>query len=78
MRWARTDFVVKEQNGWRLTLRPMERGLQRLEESPLEGHGMGRYWCYETHTAAVLAAIVWEVDPHTEPVGWVSRGGVRA
>lgn len=67
---------VKTENGYHLVI--YLRRLARLAEIPVADiRGIGRFWCYPSLEAAVLAAAVWEVDPDTEPVGWIRSGGAR-
>jgi len=69
-------WLVKVVDGWQLQVR--RRRLYRLVEVP-EANLMdqGRFWCYTSFEAAVLAAAAWDASPDTEPVGWLRRGGAR-
>lgn len=67
---------IKTENGYHLVICP--RRLARLVEIPVaDTRDMGRFWCYASFEAAALAAAVWEIDPDTEPVGWIRSGGAR-
>lgn len=70
-------YLIKRQSGFELQVRP--RQLFRLVEVPEdEPRAIGRFWCYATFEAAVLAGAAWEMGSDTEPVGWLRRGGARA
>lgn len=67
---------IKTMNGYHLEVRPLR--LPRLIEVPEhEPRSQGRFWCYSTFEAAVLAGAAWDIDEDTEPVGWVRSGGAR-
>lgn len=67
---------VKREDGHILVVRPLWSNVARLYEIPeSDPHAVGRFWCYRTVVAAVLAAKAWEVSADTEPVGWFDRGG---
>lgn len=69
---------VKTEDAVHLDVRPMMRGMFRLAEIPVKDErDLGRYWCFTSFEAAVLAAMVWEVTPDTAPVGWLRSGGAR-
>ena len=69
---------VKSQDGVHLDVRPMLRGMFRLAEVPVaDERDLGRYWCFASFEAAVLAAMAWDVTEDTAPVGWVRSGGAR-
>jgi hypothetical protein len=69
------SHFIKAEAGYVLTVRPM-RYAHRLQEEP-EGGGRGRYWCFDTGEAAILAARAWRVGSESEPVGWLWKGGAR-
>lgn len=70
-------YRVKTRDGFHLDVRPMVKFFRLIEVSEASRHVIGRYWCYESFTAAVLAAHAWEASPDTEPVGWFRCGGAR-
>lgn len=70
-------YRVKTEDDHHLEIRPQLR-LFRLVEVPVdEPRAIGRFWCYPTFEAAGLAALAWEVDAGSAPVGWVRSGGAR-
>jgi hypothetical protein len=74
---VRGGWLVKEEAGWRLEVRPLLQLFRLVEvpaDSPME---VGRFWCYATFEAAVLAAAAWSVAADSQPVGWVRSGGAR-
>lgn len=74
----RAGYRVKTQAGVHLDVRPLMR-LFRLVEVPVaRTRDVGRYWCYESFEAAVLAGAAWDVDVTTEPVGFIKSGGSRS
>jgi len=71
-------WLVKTEDEYQLCVRPMLRGMFRLSEIPVEDErDLGRYWCFPSFEAAVLAAMVWDVSEDTAPVGWLRDGGAR-
>lgn len=67
---------IKTQDDHHLDL--LVQRLYRLVEVPVvEPRAFGRFWCYTTLEAAVLAAEAWEVSADTEPVGFLRSGGAR-
>lgn len=69
-------WVVQRGDGHALHVRPMR--LFRLVEVPdAEPRATGRFWCYLTFEAAVLAGAAWDISPDTEPDGFVRSGGAR-
>lgn len=68
---------VKQLDGWSVEVRRLR--LYRVVEVPDDDpRTIGRYWCYVTFEAAVLAALAWDVQADTAPVGWLRSGGARA
>lgn len=70
--------------GWRLKtedghhLHVLVQRLYRLAEVPVaEPRDQGRFWCYTTLEAAVLAGMAWDISVDTEPAGFVRGGGAR-
>lgn len=74
---AHGGHLVKTLDGWHLVVRRL-RMFRLVEVSVADPRRIGRYWCYSSFEAAVLAAIPWGGEHGTEPVGWVRRGGARA
>jgi len=69
-------YLVKTEAGYQLQVWP--RRLFRLVEVPeRDVRAFGRFWCYMSFEAAVLAGLAWAVSADSEPVGWVRRGGAR-
>ena len=69
-------YRLKTEGGHHLDVRPQR--LFRLVEVPVdEPRAIGRFWCYTTFEAAVLAGMAWEVSGETEPVGHLRAGGAR-
>lgn len=69
-------YRLKTEGGHHLDVRPQR--LFRLVEVPThEPREQGRFWCYATFEAAVLAGMVWAVSEDTEPVGHLRSGGAR-
>jgi len=69
-------WLVKSVGGWQIQVRRLR--LFRVVEVPeIDTRDAGRYWCYVTFEAAVLAAAAWDGGPDTEPVGWLRKGGAR-
>lgn len=67
---------VKVVDGWQIQVRRLR--LFRVVEVPeAETRAIGRYWCFASFEAAVLAASIWDGAHDTEPVGWLRRGGAR-
>ena len=70
-------YRVKTEAGWHLDVRPLLRLFRLIEVSGERAIYTGRFWCYSSFEAAVLAAAVWEVSADTSPVGWLKSGGAR-
>lgn len=67
---------LKTADGHHLDVRPQR--LARLVEVPVdEPRAVGRFWCYPTVAAAVLAGEIWDISEDTEPVGFIRSGGAR-
>jgi len=76
VRVAPGAWQVKVEAGWRIEVRRLR--LFRVVEVPLKDpRAIGRFWCYTSFEAAVLAAAAWDGSATTEPVGWSRRGGAR-
>lgn len=71
-------YRVKTQAGMILEVRPMLRLFRLVELSVDHPRDIGRYWCYVSFEAAVLAGAAWDVDAATEPVGFIKSGGSSA
>lgn len=70
-------YRLKTGDGHHLDVRP--RRLHRLIEVPVdEPRAQGRFWCYATFEAAVLAGMAWEISADSEPVGFLRSGGARS
>ena len=72
----RGGWRVKTVDGWEIQVRQLR--LFRIIEVPVaDRRTIGRFWCYDTFEAAVLAAAAWDGSPASEPVGYLRRGGAR-
>lgn len=65
---------VRTDDGWEVVVRPMASGRFRVLERRARFE-LGRWWCYDTFAAAVLAVAAW--DGAGVPVGWSRKGGGR-
>ena len=69
---------VRTEGEWHIDVRPMLRMFRLVEVSVDDHRRVGRYWCFTSFEAAVLAALPWDASGGDEPVGWVRKGGARS
>jgi len=76
MVWVGDNYLVKVVAGYQIQVRP-QRFFRVVEVPEADTRTQGRFWCYLSFEAAVLAAAIWDGSPNTEPVGFTRSGGAR-